>query len=252
MKRLMVVVIGMLILAGLGGVTASRAEDAKPDSREMNLSTEKGKEGGVVAVRLFSQASDLIRYARENESATAMLVAVQMLRRVRLQEGSERLSLKQVEGMDNGEPATNSKKGNTPAPTFDTRQLLAEAKSWAKGNKHLLALLDAEAAKPIPASGGTLGVQGRPILHKDTVKARTNDDFILTFIGGEVARVVVFGDGDTNLDLYIFDENGNQIVKDTDGTDRCVVEWAPKWTGPFRVRIVNLGNIANQYALATN
>ena len=62
--------------------------------------------------------------------------------------------------------------------------------------------------------------------------------------------VAILGDGDTDLDLYVYDENGNEIVSDTDGTDQCYVSWYPKWAGQFRIEIKNLGRVSNQYCLA--
>ena len=63
---------------------------------------------------------------------------------------------------------------------------------------------------------------------------------------------MVVGDGDTDLDLYIYDQNGNQIASDTDYTDQCVCRWVPSWTGAFTIRIVNRGAVYNEFAIATN
>ncbi len=67
-----------------------------------------------------------------------------------------------------------------------------------------------------------------------------------------MARVAVIGDGDTDLDLLVYDENGNLIASDTDYTDKCLVEFAPRWTGTFLVRVVNNGYVHNNYLLLTN
>lgn len=252
MKRWTFVVLGILAVGSLSGVTPAFSEEPESAEKESNLAPDKGKEGAAAAVALLNQASQLVSYARENESPTAMLTAVQMLRRVRMQDGPEKSGTKTVEGMDKGDAPKAETKGKTPAPTLDPKQLLAEAKPWAKGNTHLVALLEAEAAKPHSSSGGTLGRTTGASLHKDTVQARMIDYYDVKFTGGELARVVVYGDGDTDLDLYIYDENGNLIVKDDDRSDRCVVQWTPKWTGTFRVSVSNRGKVANQYALATN
>ena len=60
------------------------------------------------------------------------------------------------------------------------------------------------------------------------------------------------GDGDTDLDLYVYDSNGNLIVKDNDYTDDCYVRWYRKWTGRFIVKIVNRGPVYNRYVIVTN
>src|SRR4051794_4605450 len=47
------------------------------------------------------------------------------------------------------------------------------------------------------------------------------------FRGGEVARVAVVGDHDTDLDLYVLDVFGNIVAQDNDGTDVCLAAWVP-------------------------
>ncbi len=67
-----------------------------------------------------------------------------------------------------------------------------------------------------------------------------------------MARVAVVGDGDTDVDLYVYDQNGNEITRATGPGSTCLVEFVPRWTGPFRVRVVNLGYVPSYYILATN
>ena len=103
------------------------------------------------------------------------------------------------------------------------------------------------------ASAAAPALAGGPnVVHRDRVLANTNDVYNMTFRGGETAEVAVVGDHDTDLDLYIYDENDNLIVSDTDYSDSCFVIWVPKWTGTFRVKIVNRGGVYNDYTLATN
>ena len=54
------------------------------------------------------------------------------------------------------------------------------------------------------------------------------------------------------LGLYVYDNNGNLIDKDDDYTDNCVCTWTPRWTGNFRIKIVNRGSVYNRYVLRTN
>ena len=85
-----------------------------------------------------------------------------------------------------------------------------------------------------------------------TVNELSTDAYTLAFRGGEAAVIVVSGDGDTDLDLYVYDELGNLIALDDDGSDNCVVRFTPKWTGPFTVRVKNRGLVYNRYVIATN
>jgi len=74
----------------------------------------------------------------------------------------------------------------------------------------------------------------------------------ILFRGGEVATVVVIGDGTTDLDLYVYDEYGNLVAMDNDYSDHCVATWFPSRTGWFTVKIVNRGSVYNDYSMATN
>jgi hypothetical protein len=177
---------------------------------------------------------------------------VQMLERVKVQDAADRVTDKKTGPENEGEKVAEGKKGNTPAPTLDPEKLLAEAKPWAKGNPPMLALLDAEAGKAKAASGGTLGSTRGALTHRDRVSARAYDDFAINFRGGELARVAVVGDGDTDVDLYIYDQNGNEITRATGPGSTCLAEFVPRWTGPFRVRVVNLGYVYTDYILMTN
>ena len=114
------------------------------------------------------------------------------------------------------------------------------------GIQKLLVCVVAVACLAEPAMSSPVG--GRKYdVHR--VAAHTTDVFHVTFRGTEDAAVVISGDGDTDLDLYVYDENGNLIGSDTDGSDDCVVRFNPRWTGVFRIEVRNLGSVYNQYQI---
>ena len=82
------------------------------------------------------------------------------------------------------------------------------------------------------------------------VAAYSTDAFHVTFRAYEDATVIISGDGDTDLDLYVFDEYGNLIGSDTDGSDDCVVRFWPGSTRTYRIEVRNLGSVYNQYEIA--
>jgi hypothetical protein len=102
---------------------------------------------------------------------------------------------------------------------------------------------------------GTTGVaQADPtvgrIIKVDNVKAGQTDVWTFRLRGDEVTRIRLAGDGDTCLELRVYDENGNLIASDTYGLgDRREVMVRPFWTGPFKVCIKNLGPVSNNYVL---
>lgn len=79
------------------------------------------------------------------------------------------------------------------------------------------------------------------------VEANSSIHYDYTFIGNQDALVTISGDGDTDLDLYIYDQNGNEVCRSTANGDDEYCAWNPRWTGAFRVKIKNYGNIYNRF-----
>ena len=97
------------------------------------------------------------------------------------------------------------------------------------------------------------GAVGGPKSLLTTVDAFGTDRIqAIYFEAGEVAVVRVVGDGTSDLDMYVYDENGNLITKDDDASDDCVATFVPRWTGRFYVVVRNRGGIWNRYVLRTN
>ncbi len=103
-------------------------------------------------------------------------------------------------------------------------------------------------------AGGIMeaGVVGGPKRISDRIKGYATDAYELDFQGGEQAIVELRGDGDTDLDLYVYDANGQLVASDTRRTDQCLATWTPRATGTFTVKVKNLGSIHNRYVLRTN
>ena len=93
------------------------------------------------------------------------------------------------------------------------------------------------------------GPVGGPKYDVHCVTAYSTDTFYVTFRGYEDAAVLISGDGGTDLDLFVYDANGNLISADTDGSDDCVVRFMPYRTGTFRIEVRNLGCVYNRYAI---
>lgn len=85
--------------------------------------------------------------------------------------------------------------------------------------------------------------------HSDVIRARGTDTYTMTLEGGRSYLITVDGDGDTDLDAFLYDENDNLVAKDDDETDYCVLRVRPRWSGPFELKIKNLGRMANLYTL---
>ena len=103
-------------------------------------------------------------------------------------------------------------------------------------------LLGASMAKADPVEG--------KIVHRDRVEARSVDTYTVWLRGGETTRIRLSGDGDTELNLCVYDESGRLVASDTlgSGDDRMVFV-TPAWTGPFKIKTVNRGCVYNRYIL---
>ncbi|HJU41336.1 MAG TPA: hypothetical protein VJ691_00925 [Vicinamibacterales bacterium] len=62
-------------------------------------------------------------------------------------------------------------------------------------------------------------------------------------------RVVVDGDGDTDLDCWVYDRFGTLLGRDVDGTDLCIVRFHNQSSGELTIRIRNFGDVYNDYQL---
>ena len=58
-------------------------------------------------------------------------------------------------------------------------------------------------------------------------------------------RVTVRGDGDTDLDCYLY-ANGRLVATDDDDTDYCILDTRGN-TGPYTLYVRNWGGVYNQY-----
>ncbi len=69
------------------------------------------------------------------------------------------------------------------------------------------------------------------------------------WVGANDNYVIVDGDGDTDLDCWLYGPDGQRVSSDTDATDYCVL--AAPGIGRHRVAIRNLGSVYNDYVIRT-
>lgn len=221
----------LLILCLCGLSVAASAQEEKPES-DKAVSAE---------MSALQTAAGLAKYGYANYSASALAEAAKIFSETQTQ------SL-EVEA-ERGKTETVADKDN--AVSFDPRQLLEDAKKFAGKDKVVLAYVN-QVEKNIGKGGATRGAVGGPKGQKDRVYGKDVNTYNVKFWANELAEVCVSGDGDTDLDLYVYDANGNLIGSDTDYSDDCVVRWVPAWTGTFIIRVVNRGALYNNFAIWTN
>jgi len=203
------------------------------------------------AIASLRVAYDLAKYGYEKESATALVEAANII------VGVPREAL-EAEISHGEKVADEVAKGSEK--DFSPEALLAAAKEIA-GDDEIILTLSAKVEAKMAALAEVMaadkkscgrGAIGGAKCHQDAVNAHSTDYYNITFRGDEFAECVVVGDGDTDLDVYVYDENGNLIDSDIDYSDQCYLSWNPRWTGNFRIKIVNRGNVYNKYVIATN
>lgn len=84
---------------------------------------------------------------------------------------------------------------------------------------------------------------------RDVVNGSDKDTYQERFVGSELAGATLSGDGDTDLDLYVYDFNGNLICKSEANSDDEICSWTPAWTGTFKIVVLNRGTVYNRYSL---
>lgn len=186
-------------------------------------------------------AANLAKYGYATYSPTALIEAARIFGTTKVQDAD----------FENTKVSSATTEEKEVKVSFDSKQLLADAKKYAGKDKTVLALAK-KVEEEIASSGSTRGAVGGPKYGEGRVYGKDYTDYTAKFWANELAEVIVIGDGDNDLDLYVYDSNGNLIASDTDYTDQCVCRWVPSWTGAFTIRIVNRGAIYSNYAIATN
>jgi hypothetical protein len=135
---------------------------------------------------------------------------------------------------------------------FTPESLLADARRFAAGDQTMIDWANAVERALSVSVASTRGAVGGPKRGQDILGPRSSDSYTVAFVGGQLAQVYVCGSGTTDLDLYVYDQNGNLIGYDEGYTDECFLQWVPRWTGNFILEVRNLGSYANRYVIATN
>lgn len=228
MKKISFLMLSLLCASTLSAQTPEPKEELKGEASP-----------AVSALRL---ATDLVKYGYSQQSALPLIDALQII-----SENPTQPLKAEVERAAESEVGEDAGKNGMVTLDFDT--ILADAKDFADGNESLLGLL---AQIEADNQGSHRGAVNGPSRTYEAVRAGDTDTYRISFVASYLAEILVSGDSDTDLDLYVYDSNGNLIASDTDYTDDCYVSWVPRWTGSFIVQIVNRGRVYNRYVMLTN
>jgi hypothetical protein len=180
----------------------------------------------VEAVATASDALSLASWAREAEDAEAMLVAARMLASVGTLGATP----------EPESTGTGTGTASVPGAAPSSEALFDEAASLAAGDADILARITA--ARSVAARGF-----GGPRSWIRDIPARSNVNYRLAARGGEVWSIAAVGDGSTDVNLDIRDENGALVCRDIAPEARASCRFTPPWGGYFQVQIINLGSV---------
>jgi hypothetical protein len=236
--------LAMIVLAVGVALPLWAADDDKTGNNRTAPDAEQKaqKNPSAEAVAALGMAHQLAQFGRQHKSPLALLAAAEVIASI----PTGKLDAKPKSQAD-GKAEGAQKKADRPEETAVS--LVAEARKLGGSDEQVQALAAKVSEKLAEKSRGAVGGPKRAVT---SVQALTTDVYNIPFRGGEVAAIVVSGDGDTDLDLYVYDENGNLIAGDDSYSDDCGVRWIPKWTGPFTIHVRNRGRVYNNYILLTN
>lgn len=237
---LMVSVIG----AGLVSLAcAGRAVEAEAGSGDM--------EAQLSAMNNVALARDLAAFARRNNAPECLLAAARVLA------AAPGETVESVKPPQDEIEADQPKIAEEKAPAAgalpdDPKALVHEAREMGKGNESLLGLAD-QVENQLAAATRAFREPGGAWQHcyvgQHTVPARQTAEFVLEFTAHDQSLVALSGDGDTDLDLFVYDPYGNLVASDTDALDDCVARWLPRKAGTYRIQVKNLGRVYNNYRM---
>jgi hypothetical protein len=222
-----------LFAASVAAAALTGAVIAQDDQSGENIAVERS-EGATTGVEQLALAQQLYQVAAENRDPLAMIVAARLRAGVSVEDRDYEA------GSDDGD----LEEGEIDLLSAD--DMFEEARILSRGDETLNGLIeDAEAEQ----GRGRVSGPGR-----DTgfVRARSTTFYNLSFRGGERAAVYANGPGITDLDMYVYDQNGNTICRDIDYSDNMSCFWTPRWTGAFRVEVRNLGSTGVSFNMVTN
>jgi len=183
-------------------VTAADKPAEQPAKADKGKGTNQSEEKAVKvspeaqSVADLNMAAALAEYGKREKNPMALLVAAQIMKNTPVIEEKRTKT-------EEGEAKEVSGKKTGTADTPDS--LLTEAKKMAEDKEDIAALIEKESK--LAAQRGARGGAKR---YCDRVNPGISDYYTVTFRGNEYAEIAVIGDGDCDLDVYVYDENGNR------------------------------------------
>lgn len=194
-------------------------------------------------IKDLSLALDLLQYGIKNNDALSFIVSAQILRQ------SEMISM-------DLEKETKPCKTDEQVPRSIALDLLLSPDLMLEravkiarqhDNLHIASLAEQE-LRLLNQRGSLKG----PGVHKDRILPGDSDIFKLFLSKGNKAIVKVIGDGDCDLQLFIYDKDLNLITQNTESGDRLNVAWMPEETDNYYIKVKSLCPVWADYVVVIN
>lgn len=227
----------ILLLPAMLAAFAATAQDIPAEKADKSAAAAIPREAQMLQV-----AGQLVKYGYAEQAALPLIQAADIYESV----GAGRLRAKPVSSAAGTEPSAAEAEKSATRVSFDPERLLAAATEMAGGDAALMALI-----KRVRLNANR-GATHDYLTTSETIRAGATDSYTIEFRGGELALAMVTGDGDTDLDLFIYDAEGNLVDSDTDDVDECLCSWVPARTAPYTIIVKNYGKVYNCYSITVN
>jgi hypothetical protein len=230
-------VVTLLVLAGAGPAAGQNRSQLAPAGRAVNSEVNR-------AMDQVAMTHALMRFGTRNEEPMALVTAAQILMDYPVVRST---AVPQAKLTDR--PVSDiQRRALAPLPEMSPAALLKAAATMVDADDPLSEII---AEMTEQAGTTTRGATGGQVVRYATVANGYYQWWDLNFDGGEYGRVVVSGDGNSDLDCYAI-AGGAVVDSDEDNTDFCILEWWQVSTGPVQIQIHNRGSWPNAYVLVTN
>src|SRR5262245_37263104 len=241
MKRTMwvaslAVLTGLFVAVGMSGAADPKAEQRNTD---------------VANIALAMKLADL---GRQADSPEALIGAAKILAKVK--DLTELTGVKPVEEPAPKDLDSLAKKAPKAGPVIKTdgdvngidfteqiKKLVDHAKSMSKDDKALTAYIE-NLKLDIPR-----GTVGGPRTTNHTIDVGKSQTFTFRWVGGQQARVVVSGDGNTLLHVH---RTSDQFLEGSFQGKNVELYWSPAKDNDFTVRVTNTTGKPVHYSLFVN
>lgn len=203
------------------------------------------------AVDAVALARQLVEYAERSESPEALLLAADILSKTPSAEPLAPKKQQKLAAEKLPKAPQAMVRGEKSLQEVDVQALLSRTKQLAAADPSVEARIESLMKEGARAKEARAKEAPATRVYTSCVQAGTKDIWSIVYPGLQWAGVRLIGDGDTDLDLYVFDVTG-LVDSDIGPTDDAAVVWYVQVGGEFRIEVENLGFVYNCYMLVSS